>query len=59
MATTRVKAKKKCCKSRPRCKRCAVTCRRLEKAGRATQVSKRRYVLVDVTKQEMKAARAR
>ena len=59
MPTVRVKAKKKCCKSRPRCRKCAVTCKRLEKAGKAVRVTKRNYVLVDVTKQDMKAARAR
>ena len=30
-----VKAKKRCCKSRPRCKRCSVVLRRLAKAGLA------------------------
>ena len=55
----KVKAKKRCCKSRPRCKKCPDVCKRLAKAGRAERVSKRRYVLVDVTKQDMKAARAR
>jgi hypothetical protein len=59
MATKAVKAKKGCCKSRPRCKRCPVTCKRLVKAGKAERLSKRRYVLVDVTKGDLKAARAR
>ncbi len=59
MATKQVRAKKSCCKSRPRCKRCPVTCKRLEKAGKAVRESKRRYVLIDVTKQDLKAARAR
>jgi hypothetical protein len=40
-----VKAKKRCCKSRPRCKRCPVVLRRLAEAGLAEQ-SGRRY---DVT----------
>ena len=59
MAPRRVKAKKKCCKSRPRCKRCPVTCKRLAKAGKAERQSKRIYVLLDVTKQDYKAARRR
>jgi hypothetical protein len=59
MTTKPVKAKKGCCKSRPRCKRCPVVCKRLVKAGKAERVSKRRYVLVDVTKRDLKAARAR
>jgi hypothetical protein len=54
-----VKAKKKCCKSRPRCKRCAVTCRRLEKMGKAERDGKRTYVLIDVTKHDLRLARAR
>jgi hypothetical protein len=55
----RVKAKKKCCKSRPRCKRCAVTCKRLERAGKARREGKRTWVLIDVTKKDLRAARAR
>jgi hypothetical protein len=55
----RVKAKKRCCKSRPRCKKCPVVCRRLEKAGKAERESKRRWILVDVTKKDLRAARAR
>ena len=54
-----VKTKKKCCKDKPRCKRCPVTCKRLEKAGKAQRLDKRRYVLVDVTKADLKTARAR
>jgi hypothetical protein len=59
MATGRVKTKKKCCKDGPRCKRCPVTCKRLEKMGKATRESKRIYVLLDVTKRDYAAARAR
>ena len=55
----RVKAKKKCCKSGPRCKRCPVVCKRLEREGMATREGRRTWVLVDVTKPAMKAARAR
>jgi hypothetical protein len=59
MASKRVKVKKTCCKSRPRCKKCPVVGKRLEKQGLATREGKRTYVLVDVSKQAMKAARAR
>ena len=55
----RVKTKKRCCKSSKRCKRCPVVCKRLEKAGMAVRESKRVWVLVDVTKPALKAARAR
>jgi hypothetical protein len=58
-APKRVKAKKQCCRSRPRCKKCPVTCKRLEKMGKATRDGKRAWVLVDVSKQDLKAARAR
>ena len=55
-----VKAKKRCCKSRPRCRRCPVVCRRLAKEGLAAPRSDGRYVLVDVVpKKALKAARAR
>jgi len=44
MAKTRlVKAKRKCCKSNPRCKSCPVVLDRLEKAGFAQRVGKHRY----------------
>jgi hypothetical protein len=59
MATKAVKAKKSCCKSRPRCKRCPVVCKRLMKVGKAERLSKRRYVLLGVSKRDLKAARAR
>ncbi len=55
----RVKTKKKCCKSGPRCKRCPVVCKRLEREGMAVRESKRVWTLVDVTKPALKAARAR
>ena len=54
-----VKTKRRCCKSSPRCKKCPVVCKRLEKQGMATRQGKRTYLLVDVGKQAMKAARAR
>jgi hypothetical protein len=57
--TGRVKTKKKCCKSGPRCKRCPVVCKRLEREGMAVREGKHAWTLVDVTKPAMKAARAR
>lgn len=53
-------AKKKCCKDKPRCKKCPVTLKRLEGMGLATRTGKRTYVLVDVVpKPALKKARAR
>ena len=57
-AGTVIKPKAKCCRDKPRCKRCPVVCKRLLKAGKADRLSKRRYVLVDVTKGDLKAARS-
>ena len=54
-----VKTKKRCCKSRPRCKKCPVVCRRLEQQGLAERVELRVYrVSADVKKKQLKAARA-
>jgi hypothetical protein len=54
----RVKAKKRCCKSDPRCKRCPVVLRRLERAGLADRVSKREWRIdKKIPKQALKAAR--
>jgi hypothetical protein len=56
----RVKAKKRCCKSGPRCKRCPVVCKRLEKQGLAERLELRVYLVSGaVTKKQLKAARAR
>ena len=55
----RVRCKRKCCKSRPRCKRCPVVWKRLAKQDLAQRESKLRYVVIDVTKPAMKSARAR
>ena len=41
-----IKTKKRCCKSGPRCKRCPVVCKRLEKLGYAERESKRHWTLV-------------
>ena len=56
----RVKTKKRCCKSRPRCKKCPVTCKRLEQAGHAIRQDRRSYLVeLDIGKKTLKAARAR
>jgi hypothetical protein len=55
-----VKTKKRCCKSGPRCKRCPVVCKRLEKQGLAERLELRVYrVSAGVPKKQLKAARAR
>jgi hypothetical protein len=55
-----VKVKKKCCKSRPRCKRCPVVLKRLEGQGLAERQSKRRYELSpSLKKRQLKGARQR
>jgi hypothetical protein len=56
----RVKVKKKCCESRPRCKRCPAALRKLERRGLATRKSKRHYVIsLEATKKDIKKARRR
>jgi hypothetical protein len=53
-----IKPKKRCCKSRPRCKKCPVVCKRLVNAGLAEKRSNGTFKLhVDVTKKALKAAR--
>jgi len=55
-----VKTKKRCCKSGPRCKRCPVVCKRLEKRGLAERLELRLYLVSgEVTKKQLKVARAR
>ena len=55
-----IKAKKGCCKSSPRCKRCPVVCKRLTQSGAAVKVGERRYELaVTLRKKDVKAARGR
>jgi hypothetical protein len=55
-----VKTKKRCCKSGPRCKRCPVVCKRLEKEGLAERLELRLYLVSGgVTKKQLKVARAR
>ena len=55
-----VKTKRRCCKSNPRCKRCPVVCRRLEKQGLGERLELRVYkVSGSVSKKQLKAVRAR
>jgi len=55
-----VKAKKACCKSKPRCKKCPVVCKRLADEGLAIRQSKRHYLVdLGIGKKALKAARAR
>jgi transposase-like protein len=55
-----VKPKRKCCKSRPRCKRCGVTLDRLSKQGLAERREDGRYVIVElIPKRALKEARRR
>jgi hypothetical protein len=55
-----VKTKKRCCKSGPRCKRCPVVYKRLEKQDLAERVELRLYrVSPDLKKKQLAAARAR
>ena len=57
-AVKRIKRKKRCCKSRPRCKRCPVVCKRLVKAGYAERRADGRFVILERTpKKAVKAAR--
>jgi hypothetical protein len=56
----RVKPKKACCKSNPRCKRCPVVAKRLVKQGLAERRSDGIVViLAGTTKSHLKAARKR
>ena len=55
-----VRTKKRCCKSRPRCKRCPVVCKRLAADGLAVRQDKRHYMVeLDIRKKTLKTARAR
>ena len=59
-ARRKVKAKKKCCKSGPRCKRCPAALKKLERRGLATRTGKRSYVIsLEATKKDLKKARRR
>lgn len=65
MATTipagkALKPKRKCCKDRPRCKKCPVVLKKLANAGYAVRDEDGRYGFVrDVPKSAHKAARKR
>jgi hypothetical protein len=53
-----VKCKRKCCKSKTRCKKCPVVWKRLSKEGYAQRESKLHYVVIDVVpKRTMKSVR--
>ena len=55
-----VKTKKRCCKSKPRCKKCPVVCKRLADDGFALRQDKRHYLVeLGIGKKTLKAARAR
>ena len=55
-----IKPKKGCCRSRPRCKRCPVVVKRLEKGGLATRRTDGFVVISPaLTKKQLKAARKR
>jgi hypothetical protein len=59
MAEARVvKAKRKCCKDDPRCRRCPVVCKRLVAAGLAERVGGRTFT-VSAPKKAVKAARSK
>ncbi|WP_157063403.1 hypothetical protein [Luteipulveratus mongoliensis] len=51
-----VTAKKKCCKDKPRCKKCPVVLNRLSKAGYAERLSRRDYRLLGKIPGKVKAA---
>ena len=61
MAAARVvKPKKRCCKSNPRCKRCPVVLKRLERQGLADRRGDGLVLIhVGVKKKQLKAARKR
>ncbi len=56
----RVRAKKKCCDSKPRCTKCPVVLKRLAKEGYAEREDKRAYAVEKgVPKSVLAAARRR
>jgi uncharacterized protein with PIN domain len=55
-----IKAKKRCCQDRPRCKKCPAVLKRLANEGVATRLDKRHYELSpELGKKQLKAARKR
>lgn len=60
MPALTIKTKKSCCKSGPRCKRCPVVLKRLERADLAERTGKRTFELrVELSKKQLKRARRR
>jgi hypothetical protein len=57
--TRTVKAKKKCCKSGPRCKRCPAVYKKLERDGLAVREGKRTWTVIELSKSDFRAARKR
>jgi hypothetical protein len=53
---TAIKAKNSCGKSKERCKRCPVVCKRLEKLGYAERHDKRHWSLVVIPPKSVLAA---
>lgn len=58
MPAVAIKAKKRCCKDDPRCKKCPVVLKKLERQGLAERHSQRDYTMF-AKKKQIKAARAR
>jgi hypothetical protein len=56
-AGTAIKPKAKCCRDKPRCKRCPVVCKKLMRQGFAEKVEGRYVLTVAVPKKHLKAAR--
>jgi hypothetical protein len=54
-----VKPKRKCCTDDPRCKRCPVVLKRLEKAGLAQRKGKGYRLSKDLKKKHLAALRSR
>jgi hypothetical protein len=55
----RIKPKRKCCQSRPRCKRCPVVLARLEDQGLVERRKNGAFTVIErVNKKRLKAARA-
>lgn len=55
-----VSAKKKCCKDKPRCKKCPVVLKRIADCGCAERLDRRTYVVdKKIPKKILKTARAR
>lgn len=52
-----IKPKKRCCKSRPRCKRCPIMLKRLESRGLAERRGNRFAIAKAARKKDLKAAR--